>query len=158
MRKIKCLICVATLTATALAALAGAHSFALAQTFTVTPPSPGCQLLSAPAGTTPAFCDTFDKPEGIGDRSGALNGTVWGVSRLLGGTNTGSGPILRCIAHRHSAVRNDLFGDRSERCPNLRRPARRGAVRSDRRDARWPCIPSSHSTSRVDAREPSRLT
>jgi hypothetical protein len=67
----------------------GTHSSASAQTFAITPPSPGCQLLSAPAGTTAAFCDTFDKPEGIGDRSGALNGTVWGVSRMLGGINTG---------------------------------------------------------------------
>ena len=89
MRKIKRSICFATQILAAL--VVGSHSFASAQTFTVTPPSPGCQLLSAPAGTTPAFCDTFDKPEGIGDRSGALNGTVWGVSRVLGNTNTGQG-------------------------------------------------------------------
>jgi hypothetical protein len=66
-------------------------SSAFAQAFHVTPPSPGCQFLSAPAGTTPAFCDTFDKPAGTGTRSGQLDGNVWGVSRLLGGTNTGQG-------------------------------------------------------------------
>jgi hypothetical protein len=83
------------LIAAALAGAAiGAQSSAFAQTFTVTPPSPGCQLLSAPASTTPAFCDTFDKPEGIGDRSGALNGTVWGVSRMLGGINQGQGQFF----------------------------------------------------------------
>jgi len=81
------------LIAAALAAI-GTQSSSLAQTFTVTPPSPGCQLLSAPSGTTPAFCDTFDKPEGIGDRSGALNGTVWGVSRMLGGINQGQGQFF----------------------------------------------------------------
>ena len=80
---------IATLLPALAAAAIGTHSSAFSQTFTVTPPSPGCQLLSAPAGTTPAFCDTFDKPEGTGDRSGALNGTVWGVSRFLGGINTG---------------------------------------------------------------------
>ncbi len=80
-----------TLSAVALAALSGAQSSGSAQTFTVTPPSQGCQLLSAPAGTVPAFCDTFDKPEGIGNRSGALDGTVWGVSRYFGGANTGQG-------------------------------------------------------------------
>ncbi len=81
----------AALSAIVLAALSAAQSSASAQTYTVTPPSQGCQLLSAPAGTTPAFCDTFDKPEGTGNRSGALNGTVWGVSRYFGGANTGQG-------------------------------------------------------------------
>jgi len=52
--------------------------------------SPGCQFLSAP-GAVPAFCDTFDQPAGTGNRSGDLNGTVWGVSRLLGGVNSGQG-------------------------------------------------------------------
>jgi uncharacterized repeat protein (TIGR01451 family) len=50
--------------------------------------SPGCQLLSAP-GAVPAFCETFDQPAGTGNRSGDLNGTLWGVSRLLGGVNSG---------------------------------------------------------------------
>jgi hypothetical protein len=91
MRTLERLICLTTLSASAMAALTGAHSSASAQAFTVAPPSPGCQLLSAPAGTTPAFCDTFDKPEGTGNRSGALDGTVWGVSRFLGGINSGQG-------------------------------------------------------------------
>ena len=51
---------------------------------------PACAFLSAP-GAVPAFCDTFDQPAGTGNRSGDLNGTVWGVSRLLGGVNTGQG-------------------------------------------------------------------
>jgi hypothetical protein len=91
MRKLAHFIRFATLCAIVPGAFAGVYSSGFAQTFTVSPPSPGCQLLSAPAGTVPAFCDTFDKPEGTGNRSGALNGTVWGVSRLLGGTNTGQG-------------------------------------------------------------------
>lgn len=70
-------------------ALGSVSRFAVAQAFTVTPPSPGCQLLSAPSGTTPAFCETFDAPAGTGTRSGQLNGTLWGVSRLLGGINSG---------------------------------------------------------------------
>ncbi|MFZ1083743.1 MAG: Ig-like domain-containing protein [Terracidiphilus sp.] len=76
----------------AMAATFGSFSIsAIAQTFTVTPPSPGCQLLSAPAGTTPAFCETFDAPAGTGNRSGQLNGTLWGVSRFLGFINLGQG-------------------------------------------------------------------
>jgi hypothetical protein len=39
---------------------------------------------------TPAFCDTFDAPAGIGNRSGQLNGTVWGTSRITGDMNFGS--------------------------------------------------------------------
>jgi hypothetical protein len=39
----------------------------------------------------PAFCDTFDAPAGNGNRSGDLDGTVWGVSRALGGVNFGQG-------------------------------------------------------------------
>jgi hypothetical protein len=36
-----------------------------------------------------AFCDTFDQPAGTGNRSGQLNGTVWGVSRTTGNNNLG---------------------------------------------------------------------
>jgi hypothetical protein len=36
-----------------------------------------------------AFCETFDAPAPIGNRSGDLDGTVWGVSRQLGSTNFG---------------------------------------------------------------------
>lgn len=38
-----------------------------------------------------AFCDTFDAPAGTGNRSGDLNGTIWGVSRQLGPINSGQG-------------------------------------------------------------------
>jgi hypothetical protein len=45
---------------------------------------------NGPCGLSlPAFCDTFDQPSGIGNRSGQLNGTVWGVSRLIGAANLG---------------------------------------------------------------------
>jgi len=38
-----------------------------------------------------AFCDSFDAPLGNGNRSGDLDGTVWGVSRALGAVNFGQG-------------------------------------------------------------------
>lgn len=50
--------------------------------------SSGCTFLSSP-NSSPAFCDTFDQPAGTGNRSGDLNGTVWGVSRTSGNQNTG---------------------------------------------------------------------
>src|SRR5260370_17443888 len=89
----------ALLTAVVIAALCSALAHVGAQRPTVstgqTQPvqsssSPGCQFLSAP-GAVSAFCDTFDQPAGTGNRSGDLNGTVWGVSRLLGGVNSGQG-------------------------------------------------------------------
>jgi hypothetical protein len=40
---------------------------------------------------SPAFCDTFDKPMGTGNRSGQLDGTVWGVSRTTQNVNPGQG-------------------------------------------------------------------
>jgi hypothetical protein len=47
---------------------------------------------SGPCGLpNPAFCDTFDAPAGTGNRSGDLNGTIWGVSRQLGPINSGQG-------------------------------------------------------------------
>ncbi len=39
----------------------------------------------------PAFCETFSSPQSTGNRSGDLNGTVWGVSRQLGAVNFGQG-------------------------------------------------------------------
>jgi len=39
----------------------------------------------------PAFCETFSSPQPIGNRSGDLNGTLWGVSRQLGAVNFGQG-------------------------------------------------------------------
>src|SRR3981081_4191245 len=47
--------------------------------------APSCGL------SQPAFCDTFDQPAGTGNRSGQLNGNVWGVSRTTGNTNPGGG-------------------------------------------------------------------
>lgn len=52
------------------------------------PPSSSCGMQ---LGGPPAFCDTFDTAAGIGNRSGQLNGTVWGVSRWTGDMNFGSG-------------------------------------------------------------------
>jgi hypothetical protein len=37
--------------------------------------------------TAVAFCETFDQPFPVTNRSGQLNGTLWGVSRLTGHTN-----------------------------------------------------------------------
>src|SRR5579864_822923 len=48
------------------------------------------QSVSACGLSDPAFCDTFDTPAGTGNRSGQLNGTVWGVSRLSGDDNFGN--------------------------------------------------------------------
>ena len=39
----------------------------------------------------PAFCETFDQPAGTGNRSGQLNGTLWGVSRAIGGSGNNLG-------------------------------------------------------------------
>lgn len=52
-----------------------------AQTPSAQAQSSGCTFLSSP-NSTPAFCDTFDQPAGTGNRSGDLNGNVWGASRL----------------------------------------------------------------------------
>jgi hypothetical protein len=35
-----------------------------------------------------AFCETFDQPSPVTNRSGQLNGTLWGVSRLTGAPST----------------------------------------------------------------------
>src|ERR1700730_11762342 len=47
------------------------------------------QSLGSCGLSQPAFCDTFDQPAGTGNRSGQLNGTVWGASRTTGITNFG---------------------------------------------------------------------
>jgi hypothetical protein len=39
--------------------------------------------------TNPAFCENFNAPDSIGNRSGDLDGTLWGVSRQLGAVNFG---------------------------------------------------------------------
>ena len=41
----------------------------------------------------PAFCDSFDKPMGTGNRSGQLDGTVWGASRTTQDVNVGQGRL-----------------------------------------------------------------
>src|SRR5258708_34904758 len=38
----------------------------------------------------PASCETFAAPAGTGNRSGQLNGTLWGVSHVSGDDNYGS--------------------------------------------------------------------
>ncbi len=70
--------------------VAGSGTFAHATSIHATSAtvSPPCVFSSAP-DATPAFCETFDQPGGIGNRSGDLNGTLWGVSRQLGATNFG---------------------------------------------------------------------
>ena len=50
-----------------------------------------CQFQKADPGALAAFCETFDGPAGVGNRSGDLNGTLWGVSRHIGHTNFGQG-------------------------------------------------------------------
>jgi hypothetical protein len=55
-----------------------------------TTPSP-CQFQRADQPLNVALCETFDQPAGIGNRSGDLNGTLWGVSRAIGHTNFGQG-------------------------------------------------------------------
>jgi hypothetical protein len=49
----------------------------------------GLQLATGPV----AFCETFDAPAGTGTRSGDLDSTLWGVSRVLGDTNFGQGTL-----------------------------------------------------------------
>ncbi len=53
--------------------------------------SAGCVFQSATPPVNVAFCDTFDAPAGTGNRSGDLNGSVWGVSRTTGNTNAPGG-------------------------------------------------------------------
>jgi hypothetical protein len=71
-----------------------AEDFLTAYTAPIPPPAPtpspttgncGMQL-----GGAPAFCETFDAPSGIGNRSGQLNGTIWGISRGTGDMNFGA--------------------------------------------------------------------
>ncbi len=52
--------------------------------------SSGCQFLSDPVGTLAAFCDTMSTQDGTGNRSGDLDGNVWGVSRIAGGSANAS--------------------------------------------------------------------
>jgi hypothetical protein len=47
-----------------------------------------CKILSSSVNTL-AFCDSFDTPAGTGNRSGDLDGVLWGVSRATGNDNPG---------------------------------------------------------------------
>jgi hypothetical protein len=58
------------------------------------PARPECGLVKA------AFCATFDQVAGTGNRSGQLDGTVWGVSRQIGFDNLGQ--------HQYDAAVNRL--------------------------------------------------
>src|SRR4029079_10984829 len=50
-----------------------------------------CQFQTSEPGTNIAFCETFDAPAGTGNRSGQLNGTLWGASRATGNVNLDQG-------------------------------------------------------------------
>jgi hypothetical protein len=57
------------------------------------PPSTSTPPVSGNCGMqlgAPTFCETFDAPAGTGNRSGQLNGTIWGVSRWTGDMNFGA--------------------------------------------------------------------
>ena len=64
----------------------------------------GCQFVTAPSAI-PAFCDTFDRPMGSGNRSGELNGLVWGVSRATSNNNPPQGML-----YSWAAVRRETCG------------------------------------------------
>jgi hypothetical protein len=70
-----------------------AFSIVVSTASTSTPPSttPVTKNCGMQLGTAVAFCDTFDAPAGIGNRSGDLNGNYWGVSRATGYVNFGQG-------------------------------------------------------------------
>jgi hypothetical protein len=57
----------------------------------------GCSFVTSP-GSTLAFCETFDAPAGTGNRSGGLNGTVWGVSRATSDDNPAQGLLYNWAA------------------------------------------------------------
>jgi hypothetical protein len=64
-------------------------------------PGAGRETHRAPCGLADAaFCATFNRPAGTGNRSGELDGTVWGVSRELGFNNLGQ--------HQYDAAVNSL--------------------------------------------------
>jgi len=55
-----------------------------------TPVPPGACRVQLNQGAI-AFCETFDQPFAVTNRSGQLNGTLWGASRVTGATNFGQG-------------------------------------------------------------------
>jgi hypothetical protein len=55
------------------------------------------------------FCDTFDQPSPVTNRSGQLNGELWGVSRLSGsGTDWGGSTLVGCNGSQAVAPPNDV--------------------------------------------------
>lgn len=50
-----------------------------------------CQFQKADQPLNVAFCDSFDQPMGTGNRSGDLDGNVWGLSRTTSGSQFGGG-------------------------------------------------------------------
>jgi len=68
------------------------HAATTTQTTSFLPGSvPGCQFQKADPGFNVAFCDTFDQPMGTGNRSGDLDGLVWGESRVTQNNNPSQG-------------------------------------------------------------------
>ena len=56
------------------------------------------------------FCDTFDQPSPITNRSGQLNGVLWGVSRASGGgTDWGASNLVGCNGTQTVAPPNDVI-------------------------------------------------
>jgi hypothetical protein len=80
------------------------------------PATSPCRFQSARQAVSIALCETFDHPAGIGNRSGELDGTLWGVSRQLGATNFGQGQynavagaiMQRCGRDVHVVPPNDV--------------------------------------------------
>lgn len=66
--------------------------------------APACRFRTAPHARA-AFCDTFARPMGTGNRSGQLDGTVWGVSRATSANNPSQG-----LLYDWAAVRRNTCG------------------------------------------------
>lgn len=64
------------LVVTVIVGLVGWATSGFGTVFQTAPPAGSCALAN------PAFCETFDAPAGTGNRSGQLNGTLWGVSHI----------------------------------------------------------------------------
>ncbi len=75
---------------------------------------------SGPCGLSQvAFCDTFDRAAGTGDRAGDLNGTVWGVSRVTTGVNTGQGQLYDWLpTNKQLCGGSNVFPDQDVRICN----------------------------------------
>ena len=76
--------------AKAVATTMGLHFLVLASPTVLAADASAATACGMQLGGTPAFCETFDTASGIGNRSGQLNGSIWGVSRWTGDMNFGS--------------------------------------------------------------------